>query len=297
MADWNRYRRQEQRNDYDRGYRRDRQPEQFQTDRSYADDQGQGYGQMGDDQSQARFGNQYDETGYQDDRYGSSERSGGRNRERSWNNDQADYGTARVNNRERAGFGSFTSDGFRNGGDVGPREHPGYGRGESFNRAYSGGSYGAGTYGVAPRRDYGDRGSDTNGDRGFFERAGDEVASWFGDDDAARRREMDHSGRGPANYTRSDERILEDTCDKLTQDWGVDARNVQVTVAGGEVTLDGTVENRRQKRRAEDVVHDVSGVGHVQNNLRTQDTTRSQDTSANQDTTDRNAERNTGTLS
>lgn len=28
-------------------------------------------------------------------------------------------------------------------------------------------------------------------DRGFFERAGDEIASWFGDDDAERRREMD----------------------------------------------------------------------------------------------------------
>src|SRR5688572_3548104 len=28
-------------------------------------------------------------------------------------------------------------------------------------------------------------------DRGFFERAGDEVRSWFGDDDAERRRERD----------------------------------------------------------------------------------------------------------
>ncbi len=28
-------------------------------------------------------------------------------------------------------------------------------------------------------------------DRGFFERAGDEVASWFGDDDAERRRRED----------------------------------------------------------------------------------------------------------
>lgn len=37
--------------------------------------------------------------------------------------------------------------------------------------------------------DYGDRGSE----RGFFERAGDEVASWFGDDDAERRRRQDQS--------------------------------------------------------------------------------------------------------
>ena len=38
-----------------------------------------------------------------------------------------------------------------------------------------------------------DRGRDRFGrdDRGFFERAGDEVASWFGDEDAERRRRMD----------------------------------------------------------------------------------------------------------
>src|SRR3546814_9618748 len=40
-------------------------------------------------------------------------------------------------------------------------------------------------------------------DRGFFERAGDEVLSWFGDEDAQRRRERDHRGRGPADYVRS----------------------------------------------------------------------------------------------
>src|SRR5436190_20393059 len=32
---------------------------------------------------------------------------------------------------------------------------------------------------------------DDDRDRGFFERAGDEVASWFGDDDAERRRRED----------------------------------------------------------------------------------------------------------
>jgi hypothetical protein len=40
------------------------------------------------------------------------------------------------------------------------------------------------------------RGSRGN-DRGFFERAGDEISSWFGDDEAERRREMDErSGYG-----------------------------------------------------------------------------------------------------
>jgi len=34
------------------------------------------------------------------------------------------------------------------------------------------------------------------GERGFFERAGDEISSWFGDDEAERRREMDERSRG-----------------------------------------------------------------------------------------------------
>jgi len=36
-----------------------------------------------------------------------------------------------------------------------------------------------------------DRGYDRDEDRGFFERAGDEIASWFGDDEAERRRRED----------------------------------------------------------------------------------------------------------
>ena len=301
MADQNRYQGQDQRDDYDRSQRRDRQPQQYQSDRSYYSDEygsdsNARYRQTNEDSSQGRYNRQQNEDGYQSERQGQSwrdddeSRSGGRSYGGGSN---GGFGAARFTNRERGGFGSFTSDGFRNGGNVGPRENLAYGRGGSMGSgAYSGGSYGPGTYGAAPRRDYG-----SDDDRGFFQRAGDEVASWFGDDDAARRREQDHSGRGPANYTRSDDRILEDACDKLTEDWGVDARNVQVTVQGGEVTLDGTVENRSQKRRAEDVVHEISGVGHVQNNLRTQDRSRSVDDTSNTGINNTGtSERNPGTL-
>ncbi|RST31400.1 DUF2171 domain-containing protein [Sphingomonas ginkgonis] len=42
-----------------------------------------------------------------------------------------------------------------------------------------------------------DRGGNRNPEnRGFFERAGDEIASWFGDDDAERRRRQDSQERG-----------------------------------------------------------------------------------------------------
>jgi osmotically-inducible protein OsmY len=207
-------------------------------------------------------------------------------------------------------------------------------------------------------------------DRGFFDRAGDEVRSWFGDEEAERRRRMDERererqersygrdygsrydydqgsergwsepyrpergrgserwrggegsrsgvsstyggadydrwsggyadpyggygrygtasstrsyqerqssettrrgqffGRGPKGYHRSDARINEDVCDRLTDAPDIDASNVEVRVANGEVTLSGTVFDRNEKHRAEDLIENVSGVREVHNNLR-----------------------------
>lgn len=56
---------------------------------------------------------------------------------------------------------------------------------------------------------YGNRDRGSPEDRGFFERAGDEIASWFGDDEAKRRRRRDnlwyerergHGSREPGDY-------------------------------------------------------------------------------------------------
>ncbi len=118
---------------------------------------------------------------------------------------------------------------------------------------------------------YNDRGRDSrysSSDRGWLERAGDEVASWFGDDDAAARRDIDHRGRGPKNYQRSDDKIREDVSERMFHDPRLDASNVELSIADGEVTLDGTVDSKHAKRRAEDLVDSVAGIGHVQNNLR-----------------------------
>ncbi|MEO1987147.1 MAG: BON domain-containing protein [Martelella sp.] len=104
--------------------------------------------------------------------------------------------------------------------------------------------------------------------RDFWDRASDEVQSWFGDDDAERRRDADHRGKGPRGYKRSDARINEDVHDRLTDEPTLDASDISVSVADGEVTLDGHVIGRYQKRRAEDCADSVSGVTHVQNNLR-----------------------------
>jgi osmotically-inducible protein OsmY len=121
------------------------------------------------------------------------------------------------------------------------------------------------------------RGSrDYHEDRGFLDRAGDEVRSWFGDEEAERRRDRDmreaglHRGRGPKGYQRSDARILEDVNDRLTEDPHIDASEIDVRVENREVTLSGTVNSRFEKRHAEDIAESVSGVTHVQNNLRIQ---------------------------
>jgi len=77
-----------------------------------------------------------------------------------------------------------------------------------------------------------------------------------------------HKGRGPKNYQRSDERIKEDINDRLSDDWFVDASEIDVAVQNGEVTLTGSVDERSSKRRAEDIAESVSGVKHVENRLR-----------------------------
>lgn len=111
-------------------------------------------------------------------------------------------------------------------------------------------------------------------DRGWWDKTSDEVASWFGDDDAERRRERDeryaenHRGRGPSGYKRSDERIKEDVNDRLTDSPHLDATDIQVDVSDSEVTLSGRVNSRYEKRLAEDIAENVSAVTNVENRIR-----------------------------
>ena len=82
------------------------------------------------------------------------------------------------------------------------------------------------------------------------------------------RNSRNFTGQGPRGYQRSDARINEDVCDCLCDTADVDARNIDVSVANGEVTLNGSVSDRDQKRRAEDLIEHVSGVREVHNNLK-----------------------------
>ncbi|MGN6476827.1 MAG: BON domain-containing protein [Flavipsychrobacter sp.] len=80
--------------------------------------------------------------------------------------------------------------------------------------------------------------------------------------------DQQHRGKGPKGYKRSDERITEEINDRLSDDGSLDASDIEVKVANGEVTLSGTVMDRNSKRRAEDLVEAISGVNNVENRLR-----------------------------
>jgi len=76
------------------------------------------------------------------------------------------------------------------------------------------------------------------------------------------------TGRGPRGYQRSDERIREEACDRLTHHGHLDASDINVQVQNGELTLEGNVDDRNAKRLAEDAVENVPGVREVHNRLR-----------------------------
>ena len=78
---------------------------------------------------------------------------------------------------------------------------------------------------------------------------------------------MNYAGRGPKGYRRSDERIKEDVCDVLERHPAIDASEMEVTVSDGVVFLRGAVENRAQKRLAEDSIENLMGVRDVRNEL------------------------------
>jgi osmotically-inducible protein OsmY len=103
---------------------------------------------------------------------------------------------------------------------------------------------------------------------GFWDRAADKVASWFGSDESPYDTGVSHRGRGPKGYRRSDERIREDVSDRLTDDHWLDASDIDVRVENGEVHLTGEVKTRDDKRRAEQLAEQVSGVDNVMNHLR-----------------------------
>jgi hypothetical protein len=61
--------------------------------------------------------------------------------------------------------------------------------------------------------------------------------------------------------------------ERLDDERRLDTRDVEVHVLDGEVTLNGTVRHKADKRRIEDIA-DIDGVRNVQNNLRVRERSR-----------------------
>jgi hypothetical protein len=78
-------------------------------------------------------------------------------------------------------------------------------------------------------------------------------------------------GVGPRNWRRPDEQILADVCERMAEHPRLDAREVDVIVANGEVTLEGVVGSRAARRLAEGIADTVTGVRDVSNQLRVRD--------------------------
>ncbi len=78
---------------------------------------------------------------------------------------------------------------------------------------------------------------------------------------------MGHRGKGPKNYSRSDERIREDLSERLTDSDEIDASGISVEVNNGIATLTGTVGQRWMKHLAEDLAESCSGVRDVTNQI------------------------------
>ena len=210
------------------------------------------YGQQG---MSGSYGDSYD--GRYEQRTGWNQHQGQRNRDQySGHYGREDWGRGNVNSGYQDEDRSYRN---RNYGSS-----AGYGQ-DPYNRDRTRNMYGGDTsnYGNANQGGF---------DRDWWDRTKDEVSSWFGDDDAERRRRMDktvsHRGKGPKDYQRSQDRIREDVCDRLSDDERLDATNVQVQVQGNEVILTGTVNSREEKRRAEDLVESISGVQNVENRIR-----------------------------
>lgn len=143
------------------------------------------------------------------------------------------------------------------------RESLGYGAGERGGR-YQGSVHGSG-YGGLSQEDRSSQsqfgvGSGLGGMAG-----GIHGSSWYG---TGSNEQRGFRGKGPKNYSRSDERIKEELCERLTNDDDIDASEIEVKVEQGEITLEGKVEQRWMKHRAEDIADGLSGVRNVENKIR-----------------------------
>lgn len=190
----------------------------------------------------------------------------GRSSRAAYDNAELEQRHARdLNRRTSGGTGGYDYErGYGDGGREGSGFRPSW-----QDRDYSGPSpafYAHGPEADLPLDGRGDRFEERAYHAGQgLRRVGERISNFLG---GGFERDVDHRGRGPKNFKRSDERIHEDVCQRLADDPWLDASEIEVSVSGGEVTLAGSVESREAKRRAEDLADGQAGVANVKNDLR-----------------------------
>lgn len=257
--------------------RRRDQSEWFNRNERYRD-QSEGYPQYQERQAQS-WGSDWRN---QNDRYGygaeESERQGmGQSRGWSpsqWSPDSMDrdssgrdylgseswsrgYGRTRFGERDY----EAASPGARNFYD----ERDNYGGAGGWDRMSSGTRYRQGygqgqSRGMMSRSSYGSHSYGTPGALSEFSES-DRHHSFGGSG-------MSHTGRGPKSYKRSDERIREDVVERLTDHPELNAEDIDVEVQECIVTLSGAVDNRQDRRLAEEIAENVWGVTDVKNEIK-----------------------------
>jgi hypothetical protein len=168
--------------------------------------------------------------------------------------------------------------------DTGRESGPERRRG-SYRAATESGGFGGGGFGSESRQG-GPSGQRFGEQSGWQQPQQGSRSGWYGSEGAPSRRgsfedsepffsytevwliEGPHTGRGPKGFQRSNERLREQVCERLERHGQVDASEIDVEVEDGVVTLEGSVDNRRTKRLAEECAETVPGVRDVMNRLR-----------------------------
>jgi HSP20 family molecular chaperone IbpA len=78
---------------------------------------------------------------------------------------------------------------------------------------------------------------------------------------------LNHSGKGPNNWSKSDVNLQEEVSVILAMSPQVDATDIEVKVEQGIVYLNGSVPDRKMKREAERCLDGVKGIKDIHNRL------------------------------
>src|SRR3954471_8673453 len=134
---------------------------------------------------------------------------------------------------------------------AGPEEPEGQGAGR--NQGFEG-SWGQGYGGGVGPSDY----REDFDDRSWMDRCAD--------DELAGR--THHRGRGPKDWSRDDQKVYVEVCERLLRDRLIDARGIEVQVEEGVVILRGEARGAADPALARRLVRETPGVKDVQLELR-----------------------------